>query len=1443
MRKLLSLCAITGCVMMGSVLYAEADETVKPVSDVMFSQELDRMVEENDRYVTKRQAENNEYLSKRLIIKSSDTELIPSEYGAIDAIQDRDGHYIMQFETSRDARLAQKELAKEDSVEYVEPDIYMFPCYYGIHEAVDNEMPDWGIAYTGSDVFSQYLVNKKKTRTVNVAVLDSGLNTAHNAVAGRLDTTYSCNITDKTNDIVDGNGHGTFISGIISASTKGLEDITITPVKLLDANGNCTVSSCVTAINYMAGQNKSSGNYYKRTDVISLSVVAKIPSSSSTANSYLKEYIGKAAAAGTTVVVSAGNDNEDTAAYMPSNITDEEVSGCIIVGASTMAGGVASFSNYGDSVDISAPGQAVKSAYYTGNNTYATSDGTSFSAPYVAAAAAMLLLDHPEYTPGEIENVLESQASSFCTANARNYGNGILNLASLVPGGYQNYASEVQSVIELIKNLDKEITLEDELLINEAEEAYESLPAEAKEYVSNYELLTKARTALDEIKEDTQAAEETDSLIEELGDNITLEDEDRIKAARARYDSLTEKQKTYVARLSELEAAEEAIETIKQKINEVITLIENIPDPVKLSDEGPVNNAWAAYNVLPDDLKKHISNAQDLINARDALNELKAGIETAQRVDDMIGNLNENLTLEDEESVVAIRAEYESLTIRQRTLVTRQADLEAAEEKIAQLKLDKEAAYKVENEIARLDKDITLNDEDAITHARASYENLSEERKALVSNVSILEEAEENLEKLKENYALAATVSDMIKNLPADITAGCEEQVLYIRKAYDDLTQQAKEYVDNIADLEYAERVIAKIKEDNMAASAVVDLIAALPDQITLYDENSVQQAESAYESLSQDQKNLVTNLAKLEKAKSDIQRLRADADAAHIVEEKIGTISFPVNSGMADSIYEIKRLYDNLTGDQKNLVPNYSSLEKAVNDLGACIRADEDAASAVCAKITALPDSITSGNEQEINAARDMYNSLTPQQKTYVTNLQKLADAEKKLAECKKKDQEAAESIMGLIESIGSPAGYSDEGAISTARSAYNKLTDIQKSLVSNYSRLQNAEKELASLKEKDNNAANAVIEAIAALPQQVTIKDAEAIATARGLYNSLTSVQKSKVTNLQVLERKEKQIDSLKKDIAAAETVETAIKSIPSTVTLRDESLITKARGMYNALTAAQRSRVSNYSELVKAENALDDAKKTASSAGTASQQAASPAQQPSPAEATTNKEEAKETEKKAGTEAPPAIQISEPDPVPEEETAPSTSIGTQETELQAQAAYTGTNPHTNVDYRVPLRKGQKTSAIKIEGLSGGDTVLEWSSSNNKVAAVNGRPDGTCVIKAGKKTGNAVITAVTASSRTITINIKVQKKKVVTKKVRVLEKTVMLRAGESAVLPAQAYPITTTSKAKYKVRNKAVAYISRKGIITGKRPGKTVLEIKSGSKKAKINIIVTAA
>ena len=150
-----------------------------------------------------------------------------------------------------------------------------------------------------------------------------------------------------------------------------------------------------------------------------------------------------------------------------------------------------------------------------------------------------------------------------------------------------------------------------------------------------------------------------------------------------------------------------------------------------------------------------------------------------------------------------------------------------------------------------------------------------------------------------------------------------------------------------------------------------------------------------------------------------------------------------------------------------------------------------------------------------------------------------------------------------------------------------------------------------------------------------------------------------------------------------------------------------------------------------------------------------------------------------------------------------------------------------------KLQLKRGQKTQKFTLTDIAKGDSVKSWVSSNKKIVTVSGKPNGTCIIKAGKKTGSAKITITMRSNLKKTIGVKVQKKAVACTFIKNVPKKLTLKRKRSYQLKPVINPITCTYKAKYKTSNKKIVKVTSKGKITAVKKGKAKITVMVGKKK----------
>jgi serine protease len=235
--------------------------------------------------------------------------------------------------------------------------------------------------------------------------------------------------------------HGTHVAGTVGAVANNGQYIAgvapqakIQPVRVLSFGGGYT-SDISAAITWASGD-AVGGVTTNATpaDVINMSLggTGICPTAMQTA-------INAAVGRGAVVVVSAGNSNADASTSFPANCV-----GVITVAALTSTGARASYSNFGSTVEIAAPGSGIFSTMNTGTTTpvgptVTSYDGTSMAAPHVAGVAALLKSQNRAITPAEVLTRIQSTALAFPTGTVLDCttstcGAGVLRASALVPG-------------------------------------------------------------------------------------------------------------------------------------------------------------------------------------------------------------------------------------------------------------------------------------------------------------------------------------------------------------------------------------------------------------------------------------------------------------------------------------------------------------------------------------------------------------------------------------------------------------------------------------------------------------------------------------------------------------------------------------------------------------------------------------------------------------------------------------------------------------------------------------------------------------------------------------------------------------------------------------------------------------------------------------------------
>ncbi|MBR3780925.1 MAG: leucine-rich repeat protein [Clostridia bacterium] len=348
-----------------------------------------------------------EFETARLIVKSrSKIDTLNAE----SVINGYDGLWILQFENSYEAAKAYDYYSTRAGIDFVEPDkpikstdpINAEENPLSVNET--NGYLSWGPEHIGIDRFNKdILENAAVISDTVIAVVDTGVDSDHPFLAGRIvPTKINTSASGIRYSSEDDHGHGTRIAGIIADST--LDNVYIKPYKVMDEWGNGTVITVAAGINCAVKDD---------VDVINVSIGFEEDSET------LKNAIRNAQENDIVVVGAAGNDASDTIYYPAS------YSSVIKVTAINEENVFANFSSYGNGVDIAAPGVDIITTDMGGG--FVNVKGTSFAAPFVAAAAAAITSVEPHASAEDVALIIVASAVEMNEFEAEEkFGNGIL---------------------------------------------------------------------------------------------------------------------------------------------------------------------------------------------------------------------------------------------------------------------------------------------------------------------------------------------------------------------------------------------------------------------------------------------------------------------------------------------------------------------------------------------------------------------------------------------------------------------------------------------------------------------------------------------------------------------------------------------------------------------------------------------------------------------------------------------------------------------------------------------------------------------------------------------------------------------------------------------------------------------------------------------------------
>ena len=307
------------------------------------------------------------------------------------------------------------------AVDTIDPDAFIVFDENTPADALDGEddspldytYNSWGVAaMKGDDANSRLSLSG----SITAAIIDTGIS-PHVFLGSKLLTGRDY-ISPGTTPL-DEHGHGTHVAGTVVDMSQAFR-VYVKAYRVINSSGSGSYVTACLAIRAAADDGCK---------VINMSLgwpISSYPSAKSAFESAITYATGK----GTTFVCSSGNDYSSATYKVPASIT---VPGTIVTAAVSSSLTRASFSNYGPSVDVAAPGVSIVSCNYKGG--YVSMSGTSMATPHAVGAAAIIKLVFPSYSPSQVESYMKSICTDLGSSGRDDYyGYGIPNLSKLPSG-------------------------------------------------------------------------------------------------------------------------------------------------------------------------------------------------------------------------------------------------------------------------------------------------------------------------------------------------------------------------------------------------------------------------------------------------------------------------------------------------------------------------------------------------------------------------------------------------------------------------------------------------------------------------------------------------------------------------------------------------------------------------------------------------------------------------------------------------------------------------------------------------------------------------------------------------------------------------------------------------------------------------------------------------
>ena len=400
----LALVPVTGGAEGANRPLTQSEREAKLVKLADFAEQVAAITTVYDKDIEQKKAAG-EFALARLIVKSSK---MISDGSAVARASGYNDWYVFQYATPEEAQAALKRFKNMNCVEWAEPDEIMSV----LATPGSNSFKSWGFGASHINMYeyNQWLYGLYGNSIANmpeviVAVIDTGADMSHSFLSGRLIEGW--NFVNNTNNPQDGHSHGTHVCGTVVDGT--FSNVKIMPIKVLSDSGSGSTLNVGLGMEY--------GSLHGA-QVENMSLGGGCDGGEE--HHFMAEIVDAAFDNGTTIVVAAGNDSVDASTFCPANIRRL----CTVASIGT-GHTLSYFSNYGEIIDVCAPGENISSSVPGGG--FESKSGTSMASPHVAAVAAQIKTANPDMSADEVVSAIKATAQNINLSNA---GTGMAHLAA-----------------------------------------------------------------------------------------------------------------------------------------------------------------------------------------------------------------------------------------------------------------------------------------------------------------------------------------------------------------------------------------------------------------------------------------------------------------------------------------------------------------------------------------------------------------------------------------------------------------------------------------------------------------------------------------------------------------------------------------------------------------------------------------------------------------------------------------------------------------------------------------------------------------------------------------------------------------------------------------------------------------------------------------------------